>query len=743
MKIILNILILISLSLPAFSQDFKSVYESLQENDRFSNMMNMQHYQAAKPDHAITYFILGGIYDEYMRETNPLNMFGFLKLNYRQVQIYYSLVSVKLDEKQARQDREYFGEVERITDKKRVGLPDILNETSNRLASATAYFENAQSVHDNYIRCITKYNSCLFKFREILHDYPNYKTLYLLIKPDLKSEIKEMALNFDSALVAFDSYRASCSKLPHLLKVNTYHLNPIITYRLEGLIEANFEDQLVELWDFKTWATRFLVLIDADITQIRVGLIETDNNLNDQIEELKNNELYGDELPYYQPEDKFQNLIGKYDHLSLCNKLINYKQSKIEYLLQTRLSANDIRDSSSFYLINKLRLFADLSKKLDLLNDEAATLKASISIDDIEKYIDFFGRQFNGMDGFARWCVVEQYYNKQIFDQNLEHLEVFIARDWHKFDYGDSVLVYKKKIIPFGNQYYSPDSLAGDTLVSEQVVQFNRQIYYIEGEEFTAKNRANGFLAQAGPSGKVNWMVSPRLKGSVKNVNTHISRLQVLSDSTCYAVAYTINQSGDSVHSGQAFIDKYDWNGKLKKQIARDSLSIPVYFWADEINEQYFVVQKKRNDSTDCCMMSFSLFNFNDSMLWRKDILLDGELVNVVRTNSDFFIICNYRKLIIPQTSIALHCDAMNQGVSGLYLSRQGALELVNDYQSNEGVSVHTGVKITNNTINLFGKYLDIENREPKLFYLLVDERGEPVFSNLEALKYQSYPIAN
>lgn len=735
--------LLISFSINVFSQDFKNVYESIQVNDRFSNMMNLQHYQAVNPNHAIVYFLLGEINDAYMRETDPLNMFAFLEANFRQVQTYYSLVNMKLDDKQARQDREYFGEVELTSDKRKVGLPDILNETAKRLASSTAYFENAKSVHDNYINCITKYNSCLFKYREILHDYANYKALYLLITPDLIAEIKEMALNFDTALVAFDTYKVSCSKLSHLFKVNTYRLNPITTYRLEGLVEADFEDQVVELWDFKTWATQFLALMDTDIAQIRSGLIENDNALNKQIDKLITHENYADDMPFYQPEDKFKNLIGKYDHLSLCNELIEYKQSKVDFLLQTRLIVNDINDSASFFLINKLRFFAGLSENLVLLNAQADELKASISIDDISKYVDFFRQQYNGMDGFTRWCVVEKYNNQQLFNHNLAHLEEFITRDQHKFDYCDSVLVFKKKVIPFGNQYQVPDSIVRDTMITRQLVPYSKHLFYLGGEEMNTKNKAKAFLSQVGSSGKVNWMVYPHLKGGSESDNTYISHLQVLGDSTCYVAAYAADQLVDSVVSVHTFIDKYNWNGKLEKQTVRESQSIPVYFWADEINEQYFMAEKSIIDSSNCCLFSFSLHNFNDSLVWRRSIQLEGDLVNVVLTNSNFFIICNYHKLMVPQIPVALCCDGNQQGVCTIYLTRQGEFKSVNDYRTPKVLSVSSGVKITNNSINLFGRYIDLENAESKLFYLLVDEEGTPVYSNLEALQYKSTLINN
>jgi hypothetical protein len=281
------ITIFVVFNLNASPQNFSSVYEGMKNDDRFSKMLKLQNFQSLNPDHALTYMLLAEIYDQYMRETSPIYMYDFLLSNYRQVETYLSLVPAKIDERQVRLENDYFSEIGVVKDKRRVNISEVLDEVEKRKVSAHKYFNHAKGVHDNYMKFINKYNNCLFKYRDILQKYPDYKELFLLAGNDLIKEIAQMAIDFDSSLVYFNAYRQSSEHLQHILKINNYTLKPISTYRLEGLVESDFTANIVELWDYKTWANHFIELFNSDIKEIRQGLIAVNQAIDKQTKELK------------------------------------------------------------------------------------------------------------------------------------------------------------------------------------------------------------------------------------------------------------------------------------------------------------------------------------------------------------------------------------------------------------------------------------------------------------------------
>lgn len=733
MRKITKTMLFCMLSVPVFSQSFSTVYESLSVNDRFSNMLNLQHYQSANPEHAVTYYLLAGIYDEYMRETNPITMFDFLQSNYGQIDTYLGLVQAKLDEKQARQDREYFGEIELISDKRKTGLEDIIYETEKRKAAAKEYFENAQTVHNSYVRFANMYNACLFKYREISGNYPNYKTLYLLTTRSLRTEIEKMLSDFDSSLVYFESYQQACSKLSHILKVNTYQLKPITTYRLEGLIESDFTSQVVELWDFKTWASDFLKVMDTDIAEIRTGLSTVNKALNQQTLKFTTENVYSDEHKYYKPDNKFQNLIAKYDPNSLANHLIDYQNLKIQFLLNTRMSINDINDTLDFFLINKLRFYNNLAMQKVALNNEAEKLKSGVSIGEVAKYIEFFGEQYNGMDGFTRWCEVEKYNNDQVFNNNLENLISFIDRDKKEHCFDGTYLEYKKKHIPFGVTKPN-DSLVNSSLQINKLLTSRTGISYLIGVEIQENANKKPFVAMVDADRKVEWMKNIE-NSTIKNYSTAKVQKCNLFDNGEIMLAGTLERiEPDSSFTRNVFVLTYDNKGNEKNFKLFEHLENPNYLLIDEIAEEYLLICSNFENELDSNpLLIAGLYSFNDSLLWEKQFAFDGELVDVVVSNSDFFLVCNYRH--IKTDKVELKSDGENLAPATVFITRNGNNLQINQYETDGITKVEHAYKISNSVINFIGTNQKT-GAEAQPFYLLVNDNGDLIFSNNKKVNY-------
>jgi len=736
-KIAFFFLILIAVSASGQSE-FKDVFKSLSENDRFSNMMNLRNYQMMNPYNAIPYFLSAKINDEYMRETNPIWLYDFVALNYNESRVLYGLAKLRLDEQQARRDREYYGEIEILTGKRNVTLPDIINEIDKRLASAEEYFNNAKSVHDNYFKCINKYNECLFKFREILKYYPNYKDLYLLSNDDLINDVKGIAQNFDSSLVFFETYSTSCAKLPHLLKVNNYQLNTIDTYRLEGLIESDFSLPVVQLWDFKTWSDNFLKIVATDIQKIRNGMIETDDLLNKQIDKLKNEEVYADELPFYWPEDKFLNLIGKYDYSSVANDLFNYKKLKINYLVNIRRKINNPTDSINEQLFNRLVYYKDLAFQEKILNEEADLFKSSISIDKVGKYLGFFDTRYRGMDGLIRWYEVDKYSNNEIFKSNLRHLQKFIQLDEQKNDYADSLFLYKKKEIAFGIQKPDFDSIKADTVLTTQLDRFKNKSLFLSGFEIDKKLKMSSFLTKVDENGKVEWFLKPRFPVLDTLEKSFPVFQQLLDDSNCVVLHHFSSRNGLKQQAGNVII-KTNWKGEVVQTLMLKTNDFPRYFFVDEINEQFVVVTKGNNtinDSFSKDTLSISLYDYSGNQLWNKQFLLNGNFVDVVFTNSNLFVTFNFNQfssLSGESISFASNNPDITNALC-LYIKRDGTLKSICQYSLPEGFAVDISKKINSNLINLVGKTQG--SNEP--LYLLIDSDGIPVYSSNQLLKFKT-----
>ena len=146
------------------------------------------------------------------------------------------------------------------------------------------------------------------------------------------------------------------------------------------------------MWSFREWVNEFLGILDGDIKYIRNGLFENDKKLDQQIEKLKTENKYDDDLTYFLPEVKFKNLIGKYDYSSLCNKLFDYRSGKVEYLVKSRAEINDPVNISEDVLINDSVIIKTAFHKESL--NKVADSRQSVTTDDIGKASEFFETKY-------------------------------------------------------------------------------------------------------------------------------------------------------------------------------------------------------------------------------------------------------------------------------------------------------------------------------------------------------------
>jgi hypothetical protein len=742
MKRVFIILLLTFFVVKAFPQNyFKEVYEGLETNDRFSNMMRLRRCQEMFPQRAITYFLLGNIYDSYMREADPLVMFDILETNYRQFYIYYELLKIKLDEKQANQDREYFGPVEIISEKRKARQIDIMNEIDKRFASANEYFQQASDVHSNYVKCINKYNECLFKYRDITRAYPDYKTLFLVTTPRIKSDIEKLSLNFDSVISYFNTYKEACKKIPNLLKVKDYQIKSIETYRLEGLTDADFTAPVVQLWDYKTWSDQFISLLNTDIAAIQSGIEATDQKLTTLADKLKKEEVYYAELKKEDSNNKLHYLTGKYDFASITNDLLAYKYAKVHFLTDLRSKINDPYDTRDFNIANILMFYKDLADANVALNNQADRLKKSITIDNTSKYLQFFFDHFKGMNGFARWCEMEKPDNDAIFDKNLKNLQSFISKSKHPFGYQDSILTFNRKKIAFFCQK-EIDFPAKDTLITHLIAPFMKRWFYLDGYEFSKTGTKNPFLAKVNPKGKIDWMITPALKG-FKSTEDMIHSMQITDDSACWVLSQTKRTLPDLSVQSLTYKTRIKWNGKIENQHVVDSTLNPVYFWVDEINELYLVILVGSSGDTNpeaLQPMKVKLYNYHDSLVWQHTFSLKGTLLDVVHTNSDIFITVRYTTLHYAGKSGNVPLNCRNSAIAGIYFSQNGKISHINDYRCVGNVENGFCKKVYDNTLNIFTE-LKKEGKVNKYLYILTDNQGVPTFSNDKELKFESYKL--
>jgi hypothetical protein len=158
-------------------------------------------------------------------------------------------------------------------------------------------------------------------------------------------------------------------------------------------------------------------------------------------------------------------------------------------------------------------------------------------------------------------------------------------------------------------------------------------------------------------------------------------------------------------------------------------LGKPVYFLFDEITGENFVVSEKPNASeTGEKLLSVSLIAPSGMKSWVHSFRIKGRFVDVVLTNSNFFLFLNASAI---NGISGCEFDSMDKSVClGMYIDHNGEVKRLNRYSTDKSIDLTLAQKVNSNNFCLFGKVEGNEATED-LFYLLIDPEGEILYKNL------------
>jgi hypothetical protein len=440
----------------------------------------------------------------------------------------------------------------------------------------------------------------------------------------------------------------------------------------------------------------------------------------------------------YKTEDKFLNLIAKYDFSSIAKELLAYKNEKIDFLSMCRRTINDPNALSNEYFENRLLYYKELSFKKRELNDKVDKLKQSGTMDAIGKYLGFFDSKYNGHDGFVRWCIVDKYDNDLLLDSHLRKIQLFHERDKSEYYYSDSIVKHANMNLSFGAHPFFYDSLYSDTLITLDNQQFKNKWNYLFGIKYDKKNNMFPFITKVDKAGKFSWFSEIKTsRNQNAAINIPVFNL-IRDDSTTISLCHVRNTNSDTI-SCSNFLIGCDWKGDISPQLSISDIGFPHFFHYDEINQQYLIITKGNslfNNTEKIDSLSVMLADQSGNLVWKKQFLIKGSLVDVINTNSNFFIVCKAESFsVIGGNNVIDSKNGSKGSIVSVYINRDGKIKQGFHYSIDGEINVTICRKITSNLLTFSGTLNDKDGKED-VFYLLTDSDGTPVFSNTDNLKY-------
>lgn len=263
-------------------------------------LLNTKQYDVAEPflkkflkdnpEHPNALLNMGIIYQEKSNKDDVLKQTVLLTQHIDSAIIFYERAYKEIDEKEVKKNDEYYESYKRRdlrTGDFAIKLSDVQYDVDKRMQGLKERKTRVLLLKDQFGTTESLYAKANDSFKALQAAYGGEKELLLRSNDAVLAAITHVGNAFDSAMAAFKNYKTTSQ----LLGKTGYNqiLNPqeIKDFKRDGSSGADFMQDDLRVWDYKSWSQTCLATIDKEIKPLREGLISYDMEINKLRERLK------------------------------------------------------------------------------------------------------------------------------------------------------------------------------------------------------------------------------------------------------------------------------------------------------------------------------------------------------------------------------------------------------------------------------------------------------------------------
>lgn len=363
----LNILSLLLVSIGAFPQKlkYKDIFSLLSTNQYEAAEPFLKKYLNETTDNPNAYLYMGIIYEQKTAKDDVLKNTRQAIINMDSAILLFNKANSMITEKEIKKEKDYYAMYTQrdlrsgVMD---IKLAHIQHDLQNRVNALRERIDKVNMVKHYFTEAESGYTKCNETFVSLQQAYPGLREFYLRADDRVVSQLKELATQFEASAKAFESYKVSLTNLGKTSYNQSWNLKEINDFKVDGKELADFYQNNLVIWNYKSFSDKSVNIIDVELKPIRQQLVTYDIEINNLAEKLKTDSVSVHSDLAKLVESLLSDKLKKYDPEPLPMDVLGLKIANLEYK-SALMDSRRLRDSANVFL------------KLELIKNEIRQLK--------------------------------------------------------------------------------------------------------------------------------------------------------------------------------------------------------------------------------------------------------------------------------------------------------------------------------------------------------------------------------
>lgn len=383
-------------------------------------LLSTRQYEAAEPflkkylsendDNPNAFLYMGIIYQEKSMKDDILKKTQE-SLDHMDSAIYFFNKAYKtIDERELKRNKDYYAMYFRRdlrSGEYGVKLSDVQFELEKSIASLKERIDKVKMVKHYFDQAVTLYKKSNDLYVSIQSAFPGQRELYLRANEKTLKDLTALSVRFDSCSKAFEHYKVSIGNISKSGYNQSWNITEIENFKTDGAMIADFFEPNLQVWDYKSFATDVVTVVEKELIPIREKLVRYDIELSKLRDRITNDSISVKSDLTKLVDNLLSEKLEKFDKDPLPLNVLALKVAKLEYQ-STLVEHKKKKDSLDvFYKVSQVQ---DQLKALNRL-DSIATRLANKNIDEeVQNYTHFVTSTYSTLGLLKNYVKTEKDY---------------------------------------------------------------------------------------------------------------------------------------------------------------------------------------------------------------------------------------------------------------------------------------------------------------------------------------------